>query len=118
MGSTIATLARLASAAAWLEQGLYAKVLQGDLRQQATVAEVVGEENAEGATVALGVAETAMAGWILSGKAPRACATAQTVALAGLAAARLGAATSYAGDPERLLMRSAVMVALAWVAAI
>jgi hypothetical protein len=59
-----------------------------------------------------------MAGWILSGRAPRACATTQTLALAGLAAARLGAATTYAGDPERLLMRSAAMVALAWLSTV
>ncbi len=117
MPPPVAIAARLACAAAWLQQGLYAKVLQGDLRHQATVAEVVGEENAEGATVALGVAETAIAGWVLSGRAPRACAATQTVALAGLAAARLAGAPTYAGDPERLLMRNSVLAALAWVAA-
>jgi uncharacterized membrane protein YphA (DoxX/SURF4 family) len=117
MSSPLATAARLACAGAWLYEGLYAKVLQGDLRQQATVAEVVGEENAEGATVALGLAETALAAWVLSGRAPRACAAAQTLALAGLAATRLGAATTYAGDPERLVMRNAALAALAWVAA-
>jgi hypothetical protein len=118
MASAIGTVARMTAAAGWLHQGLYAKVLQGDLRHQATVAEVVGDENAEGATVALGIAETALAGWILSGRAPRACATVQTLALAGLSAARLGAATTYAGDPERLLMRNAGMVALAWLSTV
>lgn len=117
MASPLATAARLACAAAWLHQGLYSKVLQGDLRHQASVAEVVGEENAEGATVAIGLAETGLAAWVLSGKAPRACATVQTVALAGLAATRLGAATTYAGDPERLVMRNTLLAALAWVAA-
>lgn len=115
MASPLATAARLATASAWLYKGLYAKVLQGDLRHQATVAEVVGEENAEGATMALGVAETAIAAWILSGRAPVACAAVQTAALAGLTATRLGAGTTHAGDPERLVMRNTAIAVLAWV---
>ena len=117
MASPLVTAARMASAAAWLHQGLYAKILQGDPRHRDSVAAVVGEDDADTATLALGAAETALAAWVLSGVAPRACATAQTVTLFGLTAARLSNATSRSGDPERLVLRAAGLAALAWLSA-
>lgn len=111
------TAARLAAAAVWLQNGLYAKLLQGDARQRDSVADLVGEENAEAATLAIGAAETCLAAWTLSGIAPRACATTQTAALLGLAGARLVGAPSRSGDPELMVLGAAARTALAWLGA-
>ena len=111
------TAARIAAASAWLYSGVYAKILQGDPRQRDSVADLLGEENAEAATLAVGAAEAGLAAWALSGRAPRSCATAQTAALLGLAAARLGGAPGRSGDPERVILGAAGRAALAWVAA-
>src|SRR4029453_5464829 len=71
-----------ALAAVWLVHGLYNKLLGGSPRHLAIVQSVPGLEGTTGvyALTAVGVFEVALAVWIVSRKAPRACAAVQTMA--------------------------------------
>jgi uncharacterized membrane protein YphA (DoxX/SURF4 family) len=68
-------------------------------------------------TIAIGVAEVCMAAWVLSGRRPRKCAAAQTAVMAVFNAGALTFARDQLASPQRLLMRNAGIVALAWLAA-
>ena len=54
-------------AAIWIANGLFCKVLNLVPRHQEIVASILGNEHPRLLTVSIGVAEIAMAGWILSG---------------------------------------------------
>src|SRR4051794_30095194 len=54
-------------AAVWLANGLFCKVLNMVPRHQQIVAQILGEAHAAVLTKAIGLAEIAMAAWIISG---------------------------------------------------
>lgn len=64
--------ARAAVAAVWLYEGLWCKILGGDADQQAIVAAVpqLPPALAASAVTAIGVAEVAVAAWVLTGRFP------------------------------------------------
>lgn len=69
-------------AAVWLINGLFAKVFNLVPRHREIVAEIIGREQADWMTVAIGGGEVLMAAWILSGRWPRICATIQIALVA------------------------------------
>ena len=111
--------ARLALAAVWMHQGLWAKIMDGDTSHGEIVGRIPGMTRpaARGLTVAIGVVEVGMALWVLSGRRPRVCAAVQTGLMAGFNAGALTFARDELDSPEALLMRNAGLVALAWLAA-
>ena len=64
---TTRLLPRILFAAVWLVNGLYCKVLDGVPRHRAIVARILGEDHAWLLTRLIGLAEIALAAWILSG---------------------------------------------------
>lgn len=103
----------------WLHQGLWSKVLRGRPDHEAIVADVpgVGERRARTVTVGIGVGETVLAFWVLSGFGPRCAAVAQTALLVGMNAGGLVFAHDRIGDPRRMVARNACFLAAIWGAA-
>jgi hypothetical protein len=110
---------RYAVAAVWLVHGLYNKLLGGSPRHLAIVQTVPGLEGTTGvyALTAVGVFEVALAVWIVSRKAPRACAAVQTMALLSMNVVELTYARHLLLWPAGLLPLNIAFLALAWTAA-
>jgi uncharacterized membrane protein YphA (DoxX/SURF4 family) len=106
-------------AAVWLVHGLYNKLLGGSPRHLAIVQTVPGLAGASGVRVltAVGLVEVALAVWILSGRAPRRCAAAQTVLLISMNIVELTFARHLLLTPVGLLPLNLVFLTLAWMAA-
>jgi DoxX-like family len=106
-------------AAAWLYEGVWAKLLGRAPKQADIVAAVpwIGARRARRAVAALGVAEAGMAAWALTGRAARATALAQTAVVAAMDAGARRWASAQIGDGRRMLLRHAAFVALVWLAA-
>lgn len=68
---------RYVLAAIWLVNGLWCKVLGQVPRHEEIVGSILGRAIASPLTMAIGIAEVAMAGWIVSGWRYRMCAAAQ-----------------------------------------
>jgi len=66
-------------AAVWLINGLFCKVFNLVPRHQEIVGRILGSEHARAFTVTIGILETAMAIWIISGLWPRINAWLQVV---------------------------------------
>jgi hypothetical protein len=66
----------------WLANGLFCKVFNLVPRHQQIVATILGEQHARAFTFMIGIAETAMAIWIISGIWPRLNAVLQILAIA------------------------------------
>ena len=79
---TINKLLNYCIAAVWLANGLFCKVLNLVPRHQQIVARILGEQYAAVLTKAIGVAEIAMAVWIISGILPRLNAITQIMVIA------------------------------------
>lgn len=79
---TINKLLNYGIAAVWLANGLFCKVLNLVPRHQQIVGRILGEQYAAMFTKAIGIAETAMAIWIISGIWPRLNAITQIVVIA------------------------------------
>jgi uncharacterized membrane protein YphA (DoxX/SURF4 family) len=58
-------------AAVWITSGLFCKVLNLVPRHQQIVAGILGEEHSRAITLLIGIAELAMAAWVLSGISSR-----------------------------------------------
>jgi len=116
----VARTARLVLAGIWLQQGLWAKILDRDPSHREIVGRMPGMNagRARGVTTAIGVAEVCMAAWVLSGRRPRTCAAAQTALMAAFNAGALTFAPDHLTNPRRLLARSTAIAALAWLAAL
>jgi hypothetical protein len=112
-------LVRGAVAAVWLYEGLWCKVL-GRERHQVQVVEAVpklGPLVGRRFLVALGVAETAIALWVMSGVMPGLCAIAQTALLVALNTNGLLWARHIIHDPGGMVVKNVSFLLLAWVAA-
>ena len=79
---TINKLLNYCIAAVWLANGLFCKVLNLVPRHQQIVAGILGEQNAGVLTKAIGVAEIAMALWIVTGMFPKLNAITQIMVIA------------------------------------
>lgn len=105
---------RIGTALVWIVFGLGFKVLGLVPRHRLIVAAILGEAAAGPVTLAIGLAETAMGLWILSGYRPRLCAAAQTLAIASMNALELGFARDRLLAPLPMVAANAVFIALAW----
>lgn len=112
-----AGFARAAVAAVWLYEGLWCKVLGGDADQHAIVAAVplLPATVVTAALVTIGLAETALAAWVLTGRRATAAAVVQTVLLIGFNAGGLLFAADRITDPGRMLTANAALLALVWL---
>ena len=104
-------IARAALASVWLYQGLWHKLLHAGHH-----AEITAQVPFEGPFLlpTLGVAECALAFWILSGRHTRRCAWAQTILLVTMNVGGLAFATAMIPDPVAMITQNAVLLALAW----
>ncbi len=75
--SIIHKILNLLLSGVWLINGLFCKVLNMVPRHQEIVGEILGKNHAPLLTEVIGLAESAMAVWILSGIQPRMCALTQ-----------------------------------------
>lgn len=116
---TVTRLARAAVASVWLYEGLWCKILRVDPDQRAIVAAVPGPPAAvlRGALTAIGAVETGVAGWVISGRARRGAAVAQTGLIVFLNAGGLAVGRDRIAHPARMLATNAVLVAAAWLLA-
>jgi hypothetical protein len=110
--------ARLVSAAVWLHQGLWCKVLGRDARHLQVVAGLPGttERRARALTTAIGLGETALAATVVVRGDRRWLAALQTglVGLFNLGGLTVG--RRHITHPSRLLVRNGLLVALFWSA--
>ena len=106
-------------ASVWLVHGLYNKLLGGSPRQLAIVQSIPGFDGAIGERmlVITGLAEVALAFWVLSGSWPYLCATAQTIALLSMNTLELAYARDLLLWPAGLLPANIAFLVLAWIAA-
>lgn len=68
----------------WLINGLFCKVLSLVPRHEQIVANILSTTNARAITIMIGLAETAMAGWILSGAWRRVNAIVQIIIIVSM----------------------------------
>src|SRR4029453_4113538 len=101
-----------ALAAVWPVHGLYNKLLGGSPRHLAIVQSVPGLHGVAGAQMlmAIGVAEVAIAGWMLSRRAPIWCAAVQTVLLLSMNVVELTFARRLLLWPAGLLPLNALFL--------
>jgi hypothetical protein len=112
-------LVRVAVAAVWLYEGLWCKLLGGDPNQLAVVRAVPRWGPTFGAAFlkTLGIVETAMAAWVLSGFEPVYCAIAQTALLVTLNVNGILWSRRLIHDPAGMVVKNFAFLVLAWVAA-
>jgi len=105
-----------ALAAVWLVHGVYNKLLGGSPRHLAIVQSVPGLEGAAGRRmlIAVGLAEVAIAIWMLSRRAPRLCAAVQTVLLLSMNAIELAYARPLLLWPAGLVPVNLVFLGVVW----
>ena len=84
VGATRQKLLSYLIAAVWLGNGLFCKVLNLVPRHQEIVARILGNADARGFTLLIGVSETGMAVWILVGIWSRLNAITQIVIIAAM----------------------------------
>jgi len=112
-------LLQTAVAAVWLYEGFWCKVL-GRSRHEFEVVEQVpflAVSTSHLLLRILGVVETALGVWVLSGWQPIAAAIAQTVLLVGLNAAGIYFSRQRIPDPAGMVVKNAAFLVLAWVTA-
>jgi hypothetical protein len=112
-------LVRGAVAAVWLYEGLWCKVLGRESRQVQVVEAVpkLGPLVGRRFLLALGLVETALAGWVMSGITPGLCAIVQTGLLIALNANGLIWARHIIHDPGGMVVKNVSFLLLAWVGA-
>lgn len=112
-------LIRSAIAAVWLYEGLWCKVL-GRLPEQGRIVEAVpflGPSAGPAFLKALGVLESLVGVWVLSGWQPVWAAIFQTALLVGLNTNGLIFARKLIHDPGGMVVKNAALIVLMWVAA-
>jgi uncharacterized membrane protein YphA (DoxX/SURF4 family) len=110
-------VARAAVAAVWLYEGLWCKVFGASPEQRSIVAAALPPACVTAAVIGLGLIETAIALWVMSGAEPRSAALVQTGLLIGLNAGGLLFAGDRIADPGRMLTQNAVLLAVVWLLA-
>ena len=112
-------LIRGAVAAVWLYEGLWCKLLRGEPREFEVVKAVprFGPRFGASFLMMLGVIETAIAAWVMSGIAPLASVLVQTALLASLNTGGLVWSRHLIHDPRGMVIKNFAFLVLAWVAA-
>lgn len=109
---------RIAVAAVWIAFGLFFKVLGLVPRHRQIVAAVVGEELATPVTLLVGLAETCLGLWYLSGHRPRLCMGVQTAAIVAMNSLELFMAWHWLLAPLPMLAANALFLGAGWWAAL
>jgi hypothetical protein len=112
-------LIHIAVAAVWFYEGLWCKLLNGQPRQVRVVEAMPlnGPRIAPKLLKLLGVAETAIGVWTLSGVAPILCAVAQTGLLVTLNVSGLLWARRLIDDPAGMVVKNFAFLVLVWISA-
>ena len=112
-------LVRGAVAAVWLYEGLWCKVLGREPHQVQVVEAVprLGPILGRKFLLALGLVETTLGVWVMSGVTPGLCAVVQTTLLIALNANGLLWARHIIHDPAGMVVKNVPFLLLAWVAA-
>ncbi|MGF1485457.1 MAG: DoxX-like family protein [Opitutales bacterium] len=106
------------AAGVWLFFGLGLKVFGLDPRHEAIVATVVGAQWAGPLTLAVGIAETLLAIWILTARWPLLCAAVQTVAIVSMNTLEILRASHILYSPVLMVSANTVFLSLVWWAAL
>ena len=109
-------LARLAIAAVWIYQGGWCKLVAPNDRHLRVVADLpgVGPAHARKVLALVGSVEMALAAWVLSGRAPRAAAAAQTALLGAMNGGGLLFSRGTIIEPAAMVTQNLALVALIW----
>jgi len=110
-------LIRASVAAVWLYEGLWCKIL-GRVQSQVEVVTAVpklGPRFGAAFLKALGVAEIALAVWVMTGVAPGTCAIVQTALLIVLNANGLLWARRIIHEPAGMVVKNIAFLVLVWV---
>jgi hypothetical protein len=110
-------LLRAGVAAVWLYEGLWCKLL-GRVPSQVAVASSVpwvGPRRAAAILRLLGLAEVAIAVWVVAGAFPEACALIQTLLLVTLNASGLVWGRQAIHDPAGMVVENVAFLLLVWV---
>jgi uncharacterized membrane protein YphA (DoxX/SURF4 family) len=109
-------LARLAIAAVWLYQGGWCKLVAPNERHLRIVADLpgVGPAHARKVLALVGGAEVALAAWVLSGRAPRSAAAAQTALLGAMNGGGLLFSRGTIPEPANMVTQNLALLALIW----
>ena len=112
-------MATIAVASTWLVHGFYNKLLGASPRHLMIVQATPGLDGIAGqyALWAIGGAEVALAGWVLTGWVPRLCAATQTLVLLSMNVVELTFASDLLLWPAALIPVNLGFLALAWFAA-
>jgi len=108
---------RISIAAVWMYEGLWCKIL-GGVKSQVDVVQAVpriGPRFGVAFLKTLGLAEIAVALWVMSGFAPGICAIAQTVLLVTLNANGLLWARHIIHEPAGMVVKNVAFLVLVWV---
>ncbi|MGH3081881.1 MAG: DoxX-like family protein [Gaiellaceae bacterium] len=113
---------RFASAAVtgvWLYHGLWCKLLGGCPEQVDVVAAVpwLRGRAAKPVLLGIGVVETILAVWVVSGRRPRGAAAIGTALVAGMNAGGLTFGRRHIPAPKTMIAENVAFLALAWLAA-
>jgi hypothetical protein len=111
-------LVRVTAAAVWLLFGMVFKVMGLLPRHQEIVAQILGAAAARPVTIVVGLAESALALWVLSGFLPRTCAVFQTIAIVSMNALELSYARSLLLAPLPMVLVNTAFLAFVWFAAL
>jgi hypothetical protein len=98
---------------------LWCKLLGRCPEQERVIADVpgLGDRRAKAVLLALGAAETVLAGWVISGRRPRLAAAVGTSLVAGMNAGGFAFGRRHIGAPRALLVENLAFLAAAWWAA-
>lgn len=113
-----ATWARVVVGLVWITFGLLFKVLRLLPRHERIVAEILGERVAPWLTRLIGLGETALGLWVLSGLYPAAAAALQTALLLTMNGLELRRARHLLLTPRGMVAANVVLLGLAWYAAL
>jgi DoxX-like family len=108
-----------AVAGVWLYHGLWCKLLGGCPEQLDVVATVprLRGKLAKPVLLGIGLVETALAVWVVSGRRPRGAAAIGTALVAGMNAAGLTFGRRHIPAPRTMIAENVAFLALAWLAA-
>jgi uncharacterized membrane protein YphA (DoxX/SURF4 family) len=111
--------AAAAVAGVWLYHGLWCKLLGRCPDQVEVVAAVPGLRggSARAVLLGIGVVETALALWVVSGRRPRVAAAGGTALVAGMNAGGLLFGRRHIPAAKTMLVENAAFLGLAWLAA-
>jgi hypothetical protein len=109
-------LARLAIAAVWLYQGGWCKLIAPNERHLRVVVGVpgVGPRRAKTVLGLIGGIEVGLAVWVLSGRAPRTAAAAQTALLGAMNGGGLFFSRGAIAEPAGMVTQNLALIALIW----